>query len=108
MPRRTRPHPGPECPPGLGRPQPARSTRTSGRTPGRYTLRHRLFLQQANHGELAEAYKALVGLLVGGEEGLDSQEVRVAREMYLTLQRELDRQLHSAIFPHGGELPSTF
>jgi hypothetical protein len=32
----------------------------------------------------------------------------VAREMYLALQRELDRQLHSAIFPHGGRSPLPF
>lgn len=66
------------------------------------------FLQHANRSELSVAYKALVGLLAGGEEGLDSQEIRVAREMYLALQRQLDRQLHSAIFPHGGESPLPF
>ncbi len=66
------------------------------------------FLQKANRSELAVAYKALLGLLVGGEAGLDRQEVEVAREMYLALQRELARQLHSAIFPHGGESPLPF
>jgi hypothetical protein len=28
--------------------------------------------------------------------------------MYLALQRELDRQLHSAILPRGGESPLPF
>lgn len=106
MPRRTKPHPlapeiqigdwvalnPPDSPEPLDSPPPAIV----------------FFLQHANRSELAVAYKALVGLLVGGEEGLDSQEVRVAREMYLALQRELDRQLHSTILPHGGESPLPF
>lgn len=100
MPRRTRPHPGPESapqdwvalsPPDLPEPLDAPPHAIA------------FFLQHANHGELAVAYKALVGLLVDGEEGLDDHEARVAREMYLALQRELDRRLHSAIMPHGGE-----
>lgn len=66
------------------------------------------FLQHASRPELAVAYKALVGLLVGGERGLDSEEAQVAREMYLALQRELDRQLHNAIFPQGEEAPLPF
>ncbi len=109
MPRRTRPHPGPESaprdwvalsPPDL--PEPLAEPLDA--PPPAIAF----FLQHANHGELAVAYKALVGLLVGGEEGLDDHEARVAREMYLALQRELDRRLHSAIMPHGGESPLPF
>ncbi len=103
MPRRTKPHTlGPETQIGdwvvLNPPEPLDSPPPA----------IAFFLQHANRSELSVAYKALVGLLAGGEVGLDSQEVRVAREMYLALQRELDRQLHSAIFPHGGESPLPF
>ncbi|MER3483990.1 MAG: hypothetical protein C4332_13395 [Meiothermus sp.] len=65
------------------------------------------FLQHASKSELVVAYKALVGLLVG-EEGLEGEEAETARQMYLALQRELDRQLHTAILPHGEETPLPF
>lgn len=65
------------------------------------------FLQHASKGELVVAYKALVGLLVG-EEGLEGEEAETAKAMYLTLQRELDRQLHASILPHGEESPLPF
>ncbi|MCX7784177.1 MAG: hypothetical protein N2318_11115 [Meiothermus sp.] len=110
MPRRTRPpHPGPESsledwvalsPPDLSEPL----AEPLAAPPPAIAF----FLQHANRSELAVAYKALVGLLVGGEEGLDNHEARVAREMYLALQRELDRRLHSAIMPSGGESPLPF
>jgi len=54
------------------------------------------FLQHASRLELTVAYKALVGLLMG--DGLDVEEAEVSREMYLALQREMERRLHSAIF----------
>ncbi len=113
MPRRTRPHPGPESapqdwvalsPPDLPEPLAEPLAEPLDAPPPAIAF----FLQHAKHGELAVAYKALVGLLVGGEEGLDDQEARVAREMYLAFQRELDRRLHSTIMPHGRESPLPF
>jgi hypothetical protein len=65
------------------------------------------FLHHARKSELVVAYKALVGLLVG-ESDLDGEEAETARQMYLALQRELDRQLHASIQPYGEETPLPF
>ncbi len=40
------------------------------------------FLQRTNPSELTVAYKALVGMRVGGKEGVDSQEASINREIY--------------------------